>query len=89
MRILVTADLHYNHGKSKTLAEEVIEEMNSVSADVLLVVGSHGWGAMKRTLFGSVSAGVLHRAACPVLVVPWDVAAENGAAVPKAERARA
>src|SRR5213078_4535770 len=39
MRILVTADLHYNHGKSKTLAEEVIEEMNSVSADVLLVVG--------------------------------------------------
>src|SRR4051812_40333433 len=39
MRILATADLHYNHGKSKMLAEEVIEEMNSVPADLLLVVG--------------------------------------------------
>ena len=35
----------------------------------LLVIGSHGWGAVKRTLFGSVSAGVLHRATSPVLVV--------------------
>ena len=35
-----------------------------------LVIGSHGWGAMKRALFGSVSTGVLHRATCPVLVVP-------------------
>ena len=35
----------------------------------LLVVGAHGWGALKRTLFGSVSTGVLHHATCPVLVV--------------------
>lgn len=35
----------------------------------LLVVGSHGWGAVKRALFGSVSTGVLHHAKCPVLVV--------------------
>lgn len=35
-----------------------------------LVIGSHGWGAMKRALFGSVSTGVLHHATCPVLVVP-------------------
>jgi nucleotide-binding universal stress UspA family protein len=34
-----------------------------------LVIGSHGWGAMKRALFGSVSTGVLHHANCPVLVV--------------------
>lgn len=34
-----------------------------------LVIGSHGWGAVKRTLFGSVSTGVLHKATCPVLVV--------------------
>src|SRR5438045_3918881 len=39
MRILVTADLHYNHGKSKALAEALIDEMNAVPADVLLVVG--------------------------------------------------
>jgi nucleotide-binding universal stress UspA family protein len=34
-----------------------------------LVVGSHGWGVMKRALFGSVSTGVLHHVECPVLVV--------------------
>ena len=35
-----------------------------------LVLGSHGWGALKRAIFGSVSTGVLHHAGCPVLVVP-------------------
>ncbi|HYT51099.1 MAG TPA: universal stress protein [Gaiellaceae bacterium] len=37
-----------------------------------LVVGSHGWGPVRRALFGSVSTGVLHHAACPVLVVRGD-----------------
>jgi len=37
-----------------------------------LVVGSHGWGVVKRAVFGSVSTGVLHRAKCPVLVVRAD-----------------
>ena len=49
-----------------------------------LVIGSHGWGALKRALFGSVSTGVLHHAKCPVLVVrteePSVAAAANGAA---------
>jgi nucleotide-binding universal stress UspA family protein len=35
----------------------------------LVVLGAHGWGAMKRFVFGSVSTGVLHHAPCPVLVV--------------------
>ena len=48
-----------------------------------LVVGSHGWGAMKRVLFGSVSIGVLHRATCPVLVVRG----EPGERMPVADRA--
>ena len=39
----------------------------------LLVVGSHGWGIVKRAVFGSVSTGVLHRAKCPVLVVRADL----------------
>jgi nucleotide-binding universal stress UspA family protein len=45
-----------------------------------LVIGSHGWGVVKRALFGSVSTGVLHHAACPVLVVRADeaVATKNG-----------
>jgi nucleotide-binding universal stress UspA family protein len=46
-----------------------------------LVIGSHGWGAVKRAVFGSVSTGVLHHARSPVLVVRADVtsaAAVNG-----------
>jgi universal stress protein A len=35
----------------------------------LIVLGSHGWGPMRRMFFGSVSTGVLHHAPCPVLVV--------------------
>jgi nucleotide-binding universal stress UspA family protein len=38
-------------------------------APPFLVVGSHGWGVVKRALFGSVSTGVLHHVECPVLVV--------------------
>jgi len=44
-----------------------------------LVIGSHGWGVIRRALFGSVSTGVLHHAQCPVLVVRGDEAkAANG-----------
>ncbi|HEV8604280.1 MAG TPA: metallophosphoesterase [Tepidisphaeraceae bacterium] len=39
MRILVTADLHYNHGKSRRLAEELIDRINTLSFDVLLLIG--------------------------------------------------
>ena len=35
----------------------------------LIVLGAHGWGALKRVLFGSVSTHVMHSAPCPVLVV--------------------
>jgi nucleotide-binding universal stress UspA family protein len=52
-------------------------------APQFLVIGSHGWGAMKRALFGSVSTGVLHHATGPVLVVrglaEQTAATENGA----------
>jgi nucleotide-binding universal stress UspA family protein len=45
----------------------------------LIVVGAHGWGPIKRLVFGSVSTGVLHHASCPVLVVPGQRAAERPA----------
>jgi len=41
-------------------------------AATLVVVGAHGWGPVRRLLFGSVSEAVLHHAPCPVLVVRGD-----------------
>ncbi|HEY2585864.1 MAG TPA: metallophosphoesterase [Tepidisphaeraceae bacterium] len=39
MRLLVTADLHYNHRHSKPLAEQLIAQMNAAGGDLLLVIG--------------------------------------------------
>jgi predicted phosphodiesterase len=39
MRLLVTADLHFNHPRSRPLAEELIEQMNRAGGDALLLVG--------------------------------------------------
>jgi predicted phosphohydrolase len=39
MRLLVTADLHFNHPRSRALAIELIGKMNAAGGDVLLLVG--------------------------------------------------
>jgi nucleotide-binding universal stress UspA family protein len=49
-------------------AEEICAAAEAEAAN-MIVLGAHGWGAMKRILFGSVSTAVLHHAPCPVLVV--------------------
>ncbi|WP_028812505.1 universal stress protein [Streptomyces flavidovirens] len=43
---------------------------NAARKAALLVVGSHGRTGLKRLMLGSVSAQVLHSAACPVAVLP-------------------
>ena len=43
-RLLITADLHYNHGKSKPIADDLIEQMNRAGGDAVLVVGDTGIG---------------------------------------------
>ncbi|MFT3828887.1 MAG: universal stress protein [Opitutaceae bacterium] len=47
----------------------VIEEARRLPA-AMIVMGSHGHGAFYEILAGSTTHGVLHRAPCPVLVLP-------------------
>jgi nucleotide-binding universal stress UspA family protein len=49
--------------------EVILDEASKLKTD-LIVVGSHGHGAVYHLMVGSVSEGVLHRSTCPVLVVP-------------------
>ena len=60
-----------------------VEEICSIAAEhdaQLIVVGSHGWGAARRLFSGSVSTGLVHSAACPVLVVRGPQQAQEHAA---------
>ena len=43
----------------------------------LLVMGSHGYGAIAELIVGSVSTVVLRKARCPVLVIPPELARER------------
>jgi nucleotide-binding universal stress UspA family protein len=61
----------------------VVEEICTKARDYdaqLIVVGSHGWGAARRLLSGSVSTGLVHSAPCPVLVVRRHETAQEHAA---------
>lgn len=62
----------------------------------LLVVGSRGYGAFSRVMIGSVAAGLIHEARCPVLVAPrprreemspdWKLREPRRESAPDAER---
>ena len=68
---------HHQHCQIQELAERL--RKSGVDATALLVhgktvdlivVGSHGHGAMYQLLVGSISEGVLQRSGRPVLVIP-------------------
>jgi nucleotide-binding universal stress UspA family protein/predicted N-acetyltransferase YhbS len=48
-------------------AEELVELSHDVD---LIVVGSRGWGPVRRLLLGSTSERLVREAACPVIAVP-------------------
>ena len=50
-------------------AEEIVRTADAEKVD-LVVLGTHGYGALKRALIGSVASGVARGASCPVLLVP-------------------
>jgi len=48
-----------------------VEELVELSKDVdVLVLGSRGWGQVRRTMTGSTAAGVMRNAHAPVIVLP-------------------
>jgi nucleotide-binding universal stress UspA family protein len=49
--------------------EMILKEASELDVD-MIVVGSHGRGAMYQLLLGSVSEGVIHKSRWPVIVVP-------------------
>ncbi len=51
------------------LAEKILQQATEHEA-ALIVMGSHGHGAIYNLLVGSVTSGVLKSAKCPVVVVP-------------------
>lgn len=57
------------HESEGTVVEEILKTAAEVSAD-LIVMGSHGHGAVYNLLVGSVTEGVLKAGERPVLLVP-------------------
>jgi nucleotide-binding universal stress UspA family protein len=62
----VTVALHLRMGDPVRGLIDVIREL----MPDLVVIGSHGRGAVMRLLLGSVSTQIIHRSPVPVLVVP-------------------
>lgn len=51
------------------IVDKILHEAGEQHAD-LIIMGSHGHGALYDLLVGSVTQGVIKEARCPVLVVP-------------------
>jgi nucleotide-binding universal stress UspA family protein len=66
------------------IAGTIAEYAAANNAD-LIVVGTHGYGPVKRLLLGSVSDQLLRCAPCPVLTVPPGSAHVAGGAMAKAD----
>jgi nucleotide-binding universal stress UspA family protein len=58
------------HGGDEASVADQVCRLAATRKARLIVIGAHGWGAMRRVLHGSVSTAVVHLARCPVLVVP-------------------
>jgi nucleotide-binding universal stress UspA family protein len=50
-------------------AATIMQEAKNLDSD-MIIIGSHGRGALHRLLVGSVSEEVLRKAECPILIIP-------------------
>jgi nucleotide-binding universal stress UspA family protein len=57
------------HEPTGAVAEEILSQADELDAD-LIVMGTHGHGAMYNLLVGSTTEGVLKHSSCPVLLMP-------------------
>ena len=64
----VQSEIHVSHGP---VVDGIINTAQNQQAD-LIAIASHGKGGLSRVFYGSVAAGVLHRADRPLLVIRSD-----------------
>jgi nucleotide-binding universal stress UspA family protein len=62
----VSTRIHSDQGP----VSDCILEWSRVNKPEIVIMGSHGHGALYNLLVGSVTAGVVKGATCPVMVVP-------------------
>lgn len=77
----VSATAHQAQG---AVVDTILTKCRQLSPD-LIIMGSHGHGALYNLLVGSVTEGVLKRSACPVLVVPGNAELREEAAADPSE----
>jgi nucleotide-binding universal stress UspA family protein len=65
LEVMVRADTVWGDAP----AEEIVRYVESQATD-LLVLGTHGYGALRRALIGSVASKVVRAAPSPILLVP-------------------
>ena len=64
----IQSKIHVSHGP---VVDGILNTAESESAD-LIAIASHGRSGLSRVFYGSMAAGVLHRADRPLLVVRSD-----------------
>ncbi len=51
------------------ISDVILNEIETFNAD-LVILGSHGHGALHKALVGSITNSVLKKTTCPVLIIP-------------------